>query len=90
MTKEKRNRSKTIGERAVIRVPFFADEYDALGLHSNNSYSEAVAAIRSKTGCVIGARTRAAGVSKSALYNQFNAATPEQKKEISLILSSTE
>lgn len=82
----KKQKDRTLATRAVIRVPFFEDEYSALGLSPENSYYEAVAIIRSKTACVIGARTRQSGVSKSALFNQFNNATEEQKKAISKIL----
>jgi hypothetical protein len=80
--KEKR----TINDREVIRVPFFKDEFEALGLNGENTYYDAVAIIRSKTGCVIGARTRKVGVSKNVLYKQFDNASEEQKKEISKIL----
>ena len=79
-------KDRSLKNRTVIRVPFFQDEFNALGLNPENTYYEAVAIIRSKTGCVIGARTRNKGVSKTALYNQFKNTTEDQKKSISKIL----
>jgi hypothetical protein len=81
-----KQKDTTLNSRMVIRVPFFKDEFEALGLNKDNTYYEAVAQIRSKTGCVIGARTRSVGVSKTALFTQFNNASDEQKKAISKIL----
>lgn len=86
MTNEKKKHDNTMKNRKVLRVPFFSDEFEALGVSTEDSYYNAVAMIRSKTGCVIGARTRAAGISKNALFNQFANATPEQRKMISKIL----
>lgn len=80
------NKIKTMKDRKVIRVPFFNDEYAALGVGPDQTYSEAVTVIRSRTGCVVGPRTREAGVSKAALYKQFDTATAEQKKAINEIL----
>jgi hypothetical protein len=80
-----KQKDRTLKTRTVIRVPFYADEYESLGLDKNSTYYDAVATIRSKTGCVIGARTRASGVSKTALFNQFKNATEEQKKAINKI-----
>jgi hypothetical protein len=82
-----KEKDRTLKTRTVIRVPFFADEFESLGLSKDNTYYEAVAIIRSKTGCVIGARNRSSGVSKSALFTQFNSATEEQKKAISKLLA---
>ena len=79
-------KDKSLAARKVIRVPFFNDEFEALGLSPDMSYFNAVGVIRNKTGCVIGARTRQSGVSKGALYTQFGAATEEQKKAIAKIL----
>ena len=81
-----KTKNSTIENRGIIRVPFFNDEFDSLGLHPDYSYYEAVAIIRAKTGCVIGARTRNAGISKSALFKQFTNASEEQKKTITKIL----
>jgi hypothetical protein len=84
-----RKKDRTLKARNVLKVPFFSDEYAALGLSPDSTYYEAVAMIRSKTGCVIGARTRQGGVSKSALYRQFENLTDEQKKAISRIIGES-
>jgi hypothetical protein len=83
-------KDRTLKTRKVIRVPFFSDEYESLGLQDSMTYYEAVAVVRTRTGCVVGARTRSKGVSKNALFNQFASATEEQKKAINKILASQE
>lgn len=77
-----------LGDRKVIRIPFFQDEYTMLGLNPDMTYYEAVVAIRGKTGLVVAARTRNAGTSKSIFLKQFANASEEKKLAISRILEA--
>ena len=67
--------SKTIGERKVLKVNVWSDEYETLGLDSDMTRSEAVTEVRDQLGLI--ERHTSSG-HKTAVRRALKDATPEQ------------
>ncbi len=84
----KEKEERTIGDRNILKISVFKDEFEKFDITSETTYKEAVTKVREELD--LPARFKMGGGVKGKIRDAMKEATPEKLQEISELLEISE